>query len=154
VTDLATTESVLLIQRTFAGTPEQIYRAWTDQTLQRRWFFPEHTEIVSCTSDAREGGEWTCAFTIPGGSVHSEYGTYLELSPWNRIVQTLKNDKGFVPGELFESVIAIDLVELAPGRTEMTFQQTALMSDQLRSGMDEGWNSCFNQLDRLLAGDL
>ena len=154
MTEMTATHSTLMIQRTFAGTPEQIYRAWTDENLQLRWFFPEQTEVVTCTSDARVGGEWTCAFRNPDGSVHSEYGTYLEMSPWDRIVQTLKNLKGFVANGLFESVITIDLRELAPGRTEMTFQQSAPMSDQLLAGMDEGWNSCFNQLDRFLAGEL
>jgi uncharacterized protein YndB with AHSA1/START domain len=147
-------DRVLTITRTFAGSPEQIFRAWTEEKLQLRWFFPEHCEIVTCSSDARIGGEWTCAFRIPDGSIHSESGKYLELSEWNRIVQTLGNFGGFVKDRDFQSVISIDLEEIAPGRTEMTFQQAAPMTKDLHDGMDEGWNSCFNQLDRFLAGDL
>jgi uncharacterized protein YndB with AHSA1/START domain len=145
------TAQTLIITRTFAGTAEQLYRAWTDAKILEQWSCPEFCTMIRFEADPRVGGEWRKEHRNPDGQIHSESGTYLELVPPERIVYTMINGGGFYPGRTINLTITVEFAEIAPGRTEMRFVQTGGMTDELLGWMDEGWNSSFNQLERALS---
>ena len=146
---LIDTRQTLTITRTFRGTAQQIYQAWTDATLLAIWCFPSDSELVECSADARVGGKWTCSFRS-SNYVHSEFGEFLELHPYERIVQTLNNLDGFVKDALVQTVVTITINEVAPGSTELTFMQTGIPTPNLRNGLDEGWNDILDSLQIFL----
>jgi uncharacterized protein YndB with AHSA1/START domain len=142
-------EATLFITRTFAATPEQLYRAWTDAEILAQWSCPETCTMVRFAADPRVGGTWSKEHRNPDGRIHAEHGEFLELMPGSRIVYTLINEGGFYPGKTLRLTITVEFEEIAPGRTEMRFTQTGGMTDELQGWMDEGWNSCFNKLASL-----
>ncbi len=148
---MQSTDLTLTIVRTFSATPDQLYRAWTDESLLFQWGAPDGCEMVNYSADARVGGRWECTFAAGSAGSHSESGEYLELVPGKRIVQSLlfPIEEGLHEG--ITTVITVEFKEIEPGVTEMTFVQTGAFSPALRDGMDSGWNSNFDKLAALVA---
>lgn len=148
---MQSTNLTLRIVRTFSATPDQLFRAWTDESLLFQWGAPEGCEMVSYTADARVGGRWECTFAVGLSERHTESGEYVELVPGKRIVQTLLFPLEEGPPEGITTVITVEFRELRPGLTEMTFVQTGAFSPAVREGMVAGWSSNFDKLEALIA---
>jgi len=147
---MQSTDLTLKIVRTFSATPEQLYRAWTDESLLRQWAAPDDCDVVNYQADAEVGGRWQCTFAIGPNEFHSESGEFLELVPGERIVQTLLFPVDNDPSGGIATVITIGFKEIEPGLTEMTFVQAGGFSSALKEGMNVGWSSCFDKLATLV----
>jgi uncharacterized protein YndB with AHSA1/START domain len=73
--------SALRLERTFAGRPDDVFDAWTDPVLLRRWFVARpHWRSPSAEVDLRVGGAYRLAMEdTDTGEVRSVVGTYLEV---------------------------------------------------------------------------
>ena len=78
----------LEVKRRFHAAPEQVFDAWLDPEIARRWIFRDRdSEIVSAKVDARVGGSFSFVRRSPGGDLE-HVGEYLEIDRPRRLVFT------------------------------------------------------------------
>ena len=142
---------VIRITRDFDASPERVFRAWTDPDLVARWLGPRNSEIRIDSWDARTGGSYRYASVRDGEEVAAFYGSFHEIRPTERLVQTFTWE-GMPDGVSLDTmtfedlgngrtrVIGVSVVDSLEGRD-------AIMA----SGMDVGVNEGYEKLDDLLA---
>src|SRR5207245_5762896 len=89
------------LHRVIRATPEKIYRAFLDADAMSKWLPPNGYTCKVHHLDAKVGGTYKMSFTnFTTGKSHSFGGTYLELTPHERIRYTDKFDDPNMPGEI------------------------------------------------------
>ena len=88
------------LHRVLRATPERVYRAFLDPDAMTKWLPPHGFTGKVHEMDARVGGSHRMSFTNFGtGKSHSFGGTYVELTPHERIRYTDRFDDPNLPGE-------------------------------------------------------
>ena len=101
----ATTNTVRL-HRVLRATPERIYRAFLDADALPKWLPPHGFTGRVHHMDAKVGGTYQMSFTnLSTGSSHSFGGTYLELTPNERIRYSNRFDDPNLPGEMQTTIL-------------------------------------------------
>ena len=81
-------DTQILITRRFAAPRHQVYRAWTEPELIRRWWHANRAEVTEILLDLRVGGRWRYAARTPDGFEFAFYGEYLQIVPDAKLVTT------------------------------------------------------------------
>jgi uncharacterized protein YndB with AHSA1/START domain len=111
------------LHRVLKSSPERVYRAFLDPDAMVKWIPPHGFTGKVHHIDVRVGGGYKMSFTNFGtGKSHSFGGTYVELTPNERIRYTDRFDDPNLPGEM---QVAIALRPVACG-TEVTIVQEGL----------------------------
>src|SRR5436190_19930817 len=93
------------LHRVLRAKPERIYRAFLDADAMAKWLPPNGFTGKVHQLEAKIGGAYKMSFTnFTTGKSHSFGGTYLELTPHERIRYTNKFDAGNLPGEMQTTV--------------------------------------------------
>lgn len=138
-------ELVLEIDRVFEAPRELVWRLWRDPEHMVRWHGPEGYALLECDIDFRVGGKWRRCMSNGPGHAHWISGEYLEIDEPGRLSFTYINAY-----DGFETVVTMDFIELADGRTRMLFRRTPFISAGERDGHGWGWRSGFELLSRYL----
>jgi uncharacterized protein YndB with AHSA1/START domain len=142
----------ITIVREFDATPERVFQAHVDPALFVQWIGPRSTDMRLDHWDARTGGSWRYAALREGEEIATFFGSFHEVRPNDRIVQTFTYEGG---GDGV-SLEIMTLEELPGGRTRVTgvsvVDTMELRDIILSSGMDVGVNEGYAKLDELLAG--
>lgn len=139
----------IVITREFDAPVESVFRAHTDPALVAQWLGPKDTTMDIESWDARTGGSWRYTAVRDGERIASFYGSFHELRPSQRIVQTFTWE-GAPDGVSLEILALEDL----GGRTRLT--ATSIMDSvegrdaAVASGMEHGIREGYEQLDDLL----
>jgi uncharacterized protein YndB with AHSA1/START domain len=141
-------DRTLVIERVFKASPEKVFKAWTDPAILVKWWGPEGFTTPECKIDVRPGGAWRTTMMAPDGQSHTCSGVYREVSPPKRLVMTWAWEEQGMPGH--QTMVEIDL-EATRGGTKMRFVQSVFETVNSRDMHGQGWNSSFNDLERLLA---
>jgi uncharacterized protein YndB with AHSA1/START domain len=89
------------LHRVLRAPPERVYRAFLDPQAMVKWLPPHGFTGTVHSMDARVGGGYRMSFTNFGtGRSHSFGGTYVELTPHERIRYTDRFDDPNLPGEM------------------------------------------------------
>jgi uncharacterized protein YndB with AHSA1/START domain len=89
------------LHRVLRATPEKIYKAFLDPDAMAKWLPPNGFTAKVHQMDAKVGGTYKMSFTnFTTGKSHSFGGTYVELTPHERIRYTDKFDDPDLPGEM------------------------------------------------------
>ena len=89
------------LHRVLRAPPERVYRAFLDPDAMVKWLPPHGFTGKVHHLDPRVGGNHRMSFTNFGtGRSHSFGGTYLELTPHERIRYTDRFDDPNLPGEM------------------------------------------------------
>jgi uncharacterized protein YndB with AHSA1/START domain len=141
------------ITRDFHAPVDRVFRAWTDPELFRRWVGPRSIDTLIEHWDARTGGSWRYTASRDGEEIARFYGSFHEVRPDQRLVQTFTWE-GAPDGVSLET---LTLEDLGDGRTR-TVGLSVLQSFEERdamiaSGMETGVVEGYEKLDELLAGD-
>ena len=144
------TDREILIEREFDAPRERVFATFTDPKLIPEWWGPLGTTTVVDQMDVRLGGAWRFVVRNSDGSETGFRGTYREISPPDRIVQTFEWEG--MPGHV--SVETAEFEDL-DGRTKVTnttiFHTQEERDGMLSSGMEGGMNETYARLDELLA---
>lgn len=142
------------IERALKASPEQVFHAWANPEVKRRWF-PEGPgwEVTEYEADFRVGGRETSDFRQSNGPLYRNDTVYLDIVPSQRIVfaYTMASD-----GERISASLAS--VEIRPDgeASKLTFTEQAAFLD----GRDKpeyreaGWGSLLDALDASLSSAL
>ncbi|MGH8869662.1 MAG: SRPBCC family protein [Actinomycetes bacterium] len=139
------------IVRDFDAPPEKVFRAWTDPVLVAQWLGPRSITTDITSWDASTGGSYRYASLRDGVVIATFYGSFHEVRPNERLVQTFTYE-GFPDGVSLETMTFEDL---GGGRTRVTglsVVDTMEARDMIMaSGMDSGVIEGYEKLDALLA---
>src|SRR6478735_11475109 len=94
-------KNTVRLHRVLTTSPAKLYKAFLDPEAMAKWLPPHGFTGKVHEIDARVGGGYRMSFTNFGtGSSHSFGGTYVELTPHERIRYTDKFDDPNLPGEM------------------------------------------------------
>jgi uncharacterized protein YndB with AHSA1/START domain len=138
------------IERVFDAPRDHVFTAFTDPALIPEWWGPRDTTTVVDQMDVRPGGSWRFVMRNADGSETGFRGTYREVTPPERIVQTFEWEG--MPGHVsVETATFEDLGDRTKVTTTSIFHTTEERDGMLASGMERGMNETYARLDELLA---
>ena len=139
-------ELEIVTTREFDAPIALVFDVLTKPEHVRHWFAPFEDQMTVCSMDLRVGGDYHMVFVTPDGQECSFRGTYLDLDPPTRVVQTW----------LFEGwpdagAVETNTLEETDGVTKLTV--TLVFRD--KAGRDhmtkhDGQESSFDKLESYL----
>jgi uncharacterized protein YndB with AHSA1/START domain len=139
-------ERETVVTRVFNGPARIVFEAWTKPELLKRWWVPKSIgfSLLSCEADVRVGGRYRFEFGNEGSKPMAFFGSYLEVTPYSRLVWTNdETDGGSVTTVTFEEKGGETLLvmhELYPSKEAL----------DANGGMESAMPETFAQLDELL----
>ena len=144
------TEREFRVERIFDARRDRVFAAYTDPELIPHWYGPRGTTTVVDRMDVRTGGDWRFVMQDCDGTETAFRGTYREVTPPERIVQTFEWEG--LPGHVsVETATFEDLGERTRVVTTSLFHTPEERDGMLASGMERGMNETYARLDELLA---
>lgn len=143
-------EREIHIERIVNAPRYRVWRAYTDPMLLTQWW-GRGNKLVIERMGLERGGHWRYVEHGPHG-IHGFEGRYREVTPPERFVRSFEWDG--MPAHV--AIEAVTLEDLGDGRTRiLTIMQMHTPEERdgfLQSGMQEGMDSAYALLDRVLAG--
>ena len=144
------TDREIHVERVFDAPRDRVFSAFTDSQLIPEWWGPRDTTTVVDQMDVRPGGSWRFVVRNADGSETGFRGTYREITPPERIVQTFEWEG--MPGHVsVETATFEDLGDRTKVTATSLFHTTEERDGMLASGMERGMNESYARLDDLLA---
>ena len=155
------TESAILITRTFDAPRELVFKAFIEPERMMRWWGPKDYTTPYCRIDARPGGATHCCMRSPEGKDYWSIGTYREVVAPERIVVTdsFSDPEGnVVPASYYdmgdewplEMLITLEFEE-EDGGTKLTIRHEGIPAGEDSEMCGMGWSESFDKLDEYLA---
>jgi uncharacterized protein YndB with AHSA1/START domain len=140
------------LQRVIPAAPRNVYRAWLDPDLLRRWLAPGGITVTRAEVDARVGGRFRIWHADSGADVGGFECEIVELVPYERIVFRW----GFVgpersAGPVFDSLLTILLHPAREGATALTLiherlEDLAAAMPDVADSVEIGWELVLEKL--------
>ena len=130
---------------TIPAARERVFRAWTDPEEVMAWLVPEESDMVSAEMDVRVGGDYRFAFRAPDGEVVYVVGTYVEVTPPERLVFTWV----FEGVDRTDTLVTVALNE-SGGDTDVILTHERLTTEVSRALVEYGWPRVLARLAKLL----
>jgi uncharacterized protein YndB with AHSA1/START domain len=145
------TDTQILITREFDAPKHLVYRAWTEPALIERWWSGDRGNVTSAEIDLRVGGTWRYVMVANEGFEVAFHGTFREIVPNERIVNTEVFEGVPDPGD-GAPVVTTTFIG-TDGRTTLT-QLTECGSKDVRdmiieSGMEAGMQEAMDRLEQV-----
>jgi uncharacterized protein YndB with AHSA1/START domain len=138
------------IERVFDAPRDRVFAVYTDPELIPEWWGPRDTTTVVDRMDVRSGGDWRFVTRDADGQETAFRGTYREVAPPDRIVQTFEWEG--MPGHVsVETATFEDLGDRTKVITTSIFHTGEERDGMVASGMEKGMNETYARLDELLA---
>ena len=148
---MSTPGNTIRLHRVVRAPAERLYRAFLDPEAMVKWLPPHGFTGRVHQMDARVGGGYRMSFTNFGtGKSHSFGGTYVELTPGERIRYTDKFDDPNMPGEM---QVTITLRKVACG-TELEIVQSGLPEAIPVEFCHLGWQESLSLLIQLVEPEI
>lgn len=143
-------DTELGIERTFHAKAHIVFDAWTQPEFVKLWWAPAQrgVRMVECTGDVRPRG--TYRYVIGRGETerYTFSGTYLEIERPTRLVYTQRFEP--MPGEAVMTISFIEQGEFTTVSAREVYPSKEALDGALASGMEEGMNQTYEQLDALM----
>ena len=139
------------LHRVLRASPEKVYRAFLEPDALAKWLPPNGYTCKVHHLDAKVGGTYKMSFTnFTTGKSHSFGGTYLELTPHERIRYTDKFDD---PNLLGEMITTITLKKVFCG-TEVSIVQEGIPVVIPAEACYLGWQESLTLLAKLVEAEI
>jgi uncharacterized protein YndB with AHSA1/START domain len=138
------------VERVFDAPRDRVFATLTDPELIPEWWGPRGTTTIVEEMDPERGGRWCFLMRDADGGETRFRGTYREVTPPERIVQTF--EWSGMPGHVsVETATLEDLGEQTRVVSVSVFHLTEERDGMLDSGMEGGMNETYERLDEVLA---
>ena len=145
------TANTIRLHRVLRATPEKIYKAFLDPDAMAKWLPPNGFTAKVHQMDAKVGGTYKMSFTnFTTGKSHSFSGTYVELTPHERIRYTDKFDDPNLPGEM-QTIITLTKVSCG---TDLKIVQEDVPAVIPAEACYLGWQESLAQLAKLVEPEI
>jgi uncharacterized protein YndB with AHSA1/START domain len=146
----------VVVVRDFNAPRSLVFEAWTRPELVSRWLLgPPGWTMPVCEMDVRVGGKFRWRWRNEAGAEFGFTGVFREVVRPSRIVHTEVYDPGTVGGDMGgEALITAVLTEtngITTYTTTIRYQSKADRDAAVSTGMTDGMEQSFAQLDALLA---
>jgi len=133
----------LVVTRVFNAPARIVFEAWTTPELFKRWWVPKSLGMTLLSYDAsfKAGGTYRLVFKAGDGEM-AFFGTYLEVTPYSRLVWTNDED-----GPDASVTTTVTFEEIAGG-TRVVVHERAKSSNSFDAWSED--QESFEQLDELL----
>jgi uncharacterized protein YndB with AHSA1/START domain len=143
-------ELEILTTRSFDAPIELVFDVLTKPEHVRNWFAPFEDQVTTCSIDLRVGGEYHIVFVTPDGKECSFRGTYLEVEPPTRTVETWLFE-GWPDADAVETVTLREADGVTTLTMMMAFSDKAGRAHMTRSdGQEDSFNKMEDYLRTLL----
>ena len=140
----------VMMSRTFTAPRALVFKACTDPEFVPQWMLgPDGWTMPVCEIDLRPGGTWHFVWRKQDGKEMSMHGTYLEVTPPDRVVTT--ENWG---GEWPETTNTLSFTEKDGETTysiKILYPSKEARDSAMKTGMKEGEGQSFDRLEELLA---
>jgi uncharacterized protein YndB with AHSA1/START domain len=137
--------------RVLCAPPDRVYRAFLEPEALAKWIPPHGFTAKVHHMDARVGGGYRMSFTNFGTSNASSFnGTYVELTPHERIRYTDRFEDPNLPGEM---QVTISLRPVSCG-TELSIVQEGVPGNIPLEACYLGWQQSLAQLANLVEPEI
>lgn len=132
----------VVMSRVFAASRERLWNAMTDPEAVPKWWGPAALKTAVEKMDFRVGGGWRFTQRAPDGSEFAFFGTYREIVPMEKIVETFEFEP--MAGHVVVNTMTLEDVD---GGTRMTVLSTyasredrdGMVQAGMETGQREGW---------------
>ncbi len=149
------TDTTIVITRTFNAPRRLVWEAFTDPARMRRWLLaPPGWTMTVCEIEARVGGALKLAFkNEEADPIMTIRGVFTEAVPHERMVHTETMEMAGVGpiGSLVETHEFSEKGGVTTMRITQAYDSKDARDGALASGMDQGMECCYKQLDAVLA---
>jgi uncharacterized protein YndB with AHSA1/START domain len=140
---------VVRIERTFDAPAEDVFDAWTNEEVIKRWFIPgKGWQEPSAEVDLRVGGKIRVVMRDPDGEPVEAGGEYTLIERPHRLAFTWTFDDD--PSN--EQMIELEFSE-RDGVTTVLFVNSDISEESRRDAQYEGWSTCFDEMERVLGSN-
>jgi len=138
-----TTETMLIITRTFDAPRAKGFEAWTTPEMLKQWFAPNEAFLIPIANvDLKVGGTYRIGMKPPDTeSLHTATGVYREIKPPEKLVFTWSWE-GEDP---MNTLVTVEFRELG-NATEVMLKHEFFPNTETRNKHSEGWIGCLEQL--------
>lgn len=150
------TDTTIVLTRSFAAPRRLVWEAMFTPDKMRRWMLPPPGWTTTiCVCDARVGGAlelaWKSDEADPAMTLR---GVFTEVAPHERIVhtETMALGSGQTVGSLVEQHEFAEQGAATAMRITQTYASKEARDGAIASGMDQGMEACYKQLEGVLAG--
>ena len=148
------TDTTIVLTRTFDAPRRLVWEAMFTPDKMRRWMLPPPGWILTtCTCEARLGGAlelaWKSEEADPAMTLR---GVFTEVVLHERIVhtETMALGSGQTIGSLVEKHEFAEKDGVTTMRITQTYESKEARDGAIGSGMDQGMEACYVQLDAVL----
>lgn len=138
-----TSETSLRIERSFDASAEEVFDAWTNPEVLKRWWavHPDGSTPVA-EVDLRVGGRYRLSMEAPDGARHTVGGEYREVERPNRLAYSWQweLDSG-EPGHV--SSVTVEFLQRGD-QTTVVLEHAGLPDAESRDRHAQGWNACLD----------
>jgi uncharacterized protein YndB with AHSA1/START domain len=138
----ATDSTTLRLERTFDAPAQDVFDAWTNPEVLRRWWRSNPTWRTPVAEvDLRVGGRYRLSMEDPdAGTFYTVQGEYREVRRPERLVYSWswEQDDGQTG---HESTVTVEFVE-RDERTIVVLEHSGLESQESRERHEQGWGAC------------
>ena len=156
-TDVETTsDTSIVVRRSFNASKDLVYKAFTTPALLRRWMGAmPGWEMTICEMDMKEGGKYHWAWKNTEQKMEFGFiGKFNKVSPLQQLVQTQTFDPGTMGGDMGKECLITMTFTEADGKTtvaeEIRYQSAEDMKQALSTGMTDGIEVSYANLDTVL----
>lgn len=145
-----TSDTELVITRTFEASAQIVFDAFTKPEFVRRWWAPASrgVTLLECAAEVKPGGTYRYVLGREGAVLVTFSGQYIEVERPTRLVYTQCMEP--YP----DAVVVSVRFEERDGITTLTsherYPSAEVRAAALGSGMEEGMRETFEQLDALV----
>ena len=144
--ETAEREIYLTLHRVIGAPVEEVYAAWTEPEMLRRWMAPGNASVVRAVAEVAIGGTFLVEMRGADGRRWLTRGIYREVVPCRRLVHTWRWE-----GSEVETLVTVEF-EPAAGGTRLTLTHSRFAGDEARDEHVDGWTGCLAKLEELWAG--
>lgn len=133
----------IVLTRRIDSPIDEVWRAWTDESVFASWFWPPRLEPVY-ELEARPGGRWRVASPVASMAVGGEFTA---VDGPERLAFTW-----IWEGETARTVVEVRL-SVARGRsTLLDLTHTGIDGEATATDLRQGWNDCLDRLPSAIGG--
>ncbi len=148
----------VVVIRDFRAPRGTVFDAWTKPELMSRWLVgPPGWTMPVCEMDLRVGGKYRWRWRSDAGPEFGFTGVFREVVRPSRLVHTQVYDPGTLGGSMgAEALITVAFTEnggITTYTTTIRYQSKADRDAAMSTGMTDGMEQSFAQLDALLAAE-
>jgi len=143
----------LRLERSFAAPREEVFRAWTEPEVLRRWWAAAPDwESTRAEVDVRVGGRYRLSMRDPqSGDEHTVGGEYVEIDPPARLVYTWTWEGGDADSPGAGSTVTVEFLEDGE-RTTVVLTHDGIADERSRDQHAQGWTGCLDNLGTRVFG--